>query len=1226
MKRNSSLFYLLFFLFLIACQKKAVFVQTESNYVIEESDELIYSVFLIGDAGGDTADSRPVFKNLAKELDQANPNQSILAFLGDNIYPLGLHAKKHKLYSQDTSRINAQLKLAKKFKGKSIFISGNHDWKQGGKEGLKYVKRQEDYIQDYLGKKVFHPSDGCAGPKEISLSDDLVLVCIDTQWWLHQKIKARGAKDDCSCRTKEDFITDFKEILKSNREKNILVIGHHPLFSTGSHGGYFTVKDHLFPLTSINKNWWIPMPVIGSIYPFYRSFFGDIQDIPHPQYQSLIQGLFSAMNEYENVVYAAGHEHNLQYTQKERLHHIISGAGSKKTVLKFNKRIEFGAYKRGYAKLNYYASGKVILSFMDGENEGKILFQKQLYTSNLKKFQNSKSKSISYAGKTEKVIPDSNYQAGKVKRFFFGDLNRDVWTKEIEVPVLDLHQEYGGLTPVGKGGGMQTLSLKMMGGDGHVYKLRGIKKNADFLVERDLRGTLAQDVIYDGIAGSHPYASVIVPKIANAANIYYTEPRLVYIPKDSILGDYLDEFGGMFALLEVHPNDDMSEYANFGNSDKVMSTGKVIQKLEADYKYKIDKEHLIRSRLVDMFLGDWDRHDDQWRWARLKDGDKYILRAIPRDRDQVFFQFDGFVMKIANRKWLQRKFQNFSDDVRDIAGLNFNARYFDRYFLNEANQEDWMKEAKYLQQVLSDEVLLEALQDFPKEAFEHNGLDLFENLKARRKKLLEFAERYYEVLSREVSIHGTLNKDYFLIERLPNGDVEVKIYPIKKGKIEFDQIHFQRLFKRSETKEINIFGLDENDQYQIKGKSKRSIKVRLIAGDQKDEFVDSSSVLGWSKKTIIYDTKKVENTNLGSEAKRIIRKEENALLFNRKAFKYDVLRPIPSIGFNVNDGFFIGPGFQLIKHGFNKVPYKEKHDFKANYTIKAEGFNIEYGNEFVDLLGRLDFRSRFEINYPEVYQFYGLGNETKIDEERFGNSSVRQQNFASQISVVYSSKENASSLIFSGGYERVNIEEIPPVGLLFENRKKQEFTSTGLTYEYFNADQRVNPTKGIHFQLGAEYKRSTINDDVAFMQYQSKLAVYVPINWFKRNTTLAFRLGAATNEGDYNFYHANYLSGIGQLRGITRNRYAGESVSYNNIEIRKSFMKVSNYVALFDFGALVHYDIGRVWIGEIDESNFWHQSTGLGVYLSVLDFVSLVGTYSISNFDQNFNFGTKFYF
>ena len=476
-----------------------------------------------------------------------------------------------------------------------------------------------------------------------------------------------------------------------------------------------------------------------------------------------------------------------------------------------------------------------------------------LYTKDIKAFgETAEGNKPSYAGRFKTVIPDSTFEASRFKQLFFGKLNRDVWTTPVQVPFLDIHHAFGGLKPVAKGGGMQTLSLKLIGGDGREYKLRAIKKSAANLVDPELRGTMAEDVIYDGIAASHPYAAVTLPEFSKAAEVYYTDPLLVYVPKDSILGDYMQDFGGQFCLLEVHPKDDMREYDNFGNSKKILNYSKAIKKIEQHQDHKVDADFAVRSRLLDMFLGDWDRHDDQWRWATFEEENFTIYRPIPRDRDQVFFQFDGLVMNIANRKWLIRKFQHFEEDVRDIAGLNFNARYFDRYFLIEADAEVWNKQAQFLMERLTDEVIEAAAAKLPMNAFDVNGEELIQILKKRREKIGEFAKRHYKHLAKNVDVYGSMKDDYFNVKRLESGAVEVAIYPRKKGKKEIEKGFYSRTFYPMETKEIRLYGLDGEDEYEITGKSKNSIRVRVIASEEKDKLKDHSSVNAWSKQTVYY--------------------------------------------------------------------------------------------------------------------------------------------------------------------------------------------------------------------------------------------------------------------------------------------------------------------------------------------------------------------------------------
>ncbi len=459
-----------------------------------------------------------------------------------------------------------------------------------------------------------------------------------------------------------------------------------------------------------------------------------------------------------------------------------------------------------------------------------------------------------------------------------------------------------------------------------------------------------------------------------------------------------------------------------------------------------------------------------------------------------------------------------------MPGLSFNARYFDRYFLNQADWKTWETQAKIIQELLINQIIQDALSDLPPEAYNYNGKDLERILIARRKKIIEFAKRYYKVLAKEVDIHGTLEKDYFEVIRLKNGDVEVNIYLRKDGDKVKSKLYYHRVFKNGETKEIRLYGLDDKDEYKISGISKTSILVRIIASENKDKIEDVSAVKGPKKYTRIYDEEGKSDIELGSEAKLTVLDAEDAILFNRKEFKYDALTPIPSVGVNPDDGFFFGPGFKYVKQGFKKAPYKYMHDFNANYALRAEGFNIFYKVDYVKVLGNFDLGGRAEINEPEVFQFYGLGNNTDVVEQQLGNSDVRLNNYEVIGKLSLSSKDLANRLAVNIGYQIVDLDIFPNYAVVFENDRNQQFLNTGLTYTYFNADNRVNPTKGISFLLNGTYTNSTVNGEVSFVSMESSLSFYIPVNYFKKKTTLAIRSGIKTIDGDFNFYQANFLS------------------------------------------------------------------------------------------------------
>ncbi|MBL4669961.1 MAG: metallophosphoesterase [Flavobacteriales bacterium] len=335
-------------------------------------------IFLVGDAGEPEAKTFKVFDALLKQVKPIEEKSTII-FLGDNIYPGGMPNKTEKGRVEAEEIILYQLNRLKQSKAKTYYIPGNHDWNKGKKNGLSHVLNEEKFIEEGLDDHSFIPSNGCPGPVDVAISDNLVLIAIDTQWWLHQYEKSPIRAGDCKEITTVDVIKKLKVILAKNEEKHILIVGHHPLMSKGEHGGFRTLKSHIFPLTNLNKNLYLPLPILGSFYPLYRSWIGNIQDLAHPKYKKMIKDLQTVFEEHKNLIYAAGHEHNLQYYNEGSHHYIVSGSGSKLSDVKKLKSPNFSAKHKGYFKLSYLKNGSILIdSYGIVEGKEKLLFRKRI--------------------------------------------------------------------------------------------------------------------------------------------------------------------------------------------------------------------------------------------------------------------------------------------------------------------------------------------------------------------------------------------------------------------------------------------------------------------------------------------------------------------------------------------------------------------------------------------------------------------------------------------------------------------------------------------------------------------------------------------------------------------------------------------------------------------------------------------------------------------------------
>lgn len=268
-------------------------------------------------------------------------------------------------------RISEQLKVVKDYRGKVIFLPGNHDWENAGENGLAQVKEEERFIEEYLkSEEVFLPGNACPGPAEVELNDRTVLLVLDTQWWLHTHTR-NAYPNPCPAATDSAFLQAVQHALTKHSGKQVIVCAHHPLLSNGNHGGYYSWKNHVFPLTMLQKNLFIPIPILGTIGVAYRHFHGSHQDIPHPHYRKLQKALMDQFSAYPGLIYAAGHEHNLQYHPQGGQHYIVSGAGTKTTFVRKRRTAAFVQSHKGFARIDFEENGGSVLRFFQPDEAGQ---------------------------------------------------------------------------------------------------------------------------------------------------------------------------------------------------------------------------------------------------------------------------------------------------------------------------------------------------------------------------------------------------------------------------------------------------------------------------------------------------------------------------------------------------------------------------------------------------------------------------------------------------------------------------------------------------------------------------------------------------------------------------------------------------------------------------------------------------------------------------------------
>jgi UDP-2,3-diacylglucosamine pyrophosphatase LpxH len=1212
------------FYFLLSVFCLSFFSPLQARAQLNETDinpndtSRVYTVFLIGDAGETPLDRpEPNLVLLQRQLKEAG-EQSAVVFLGDNIYPKGLPDSGDVYRPLAEQFLINQLKTVKDYPGDIFFIPGNHDWDRSGRSGWRNLQNQEEFVEQYLDRgNTFLPDGGCPGPVEVQLTDELTLIIVDTQWWLHPWDKP-GRDSDCDAKTTNELLLELDDIIKRNEDKSIIVASHHPMFSYGSHGGRYTWRQHFFTLTDLNKKLYFPLPIIGSIYPLYRRLFGSQQDIAHPVYRQMTQSLRDVFRQHPNLIHAAGHEHSLQYIAEDGVHYIVSGSGSKRDFVSPGRNSPFALSSRGFARIDYLANGDVFLEFWvpdANRPQGQMVYRHKLKTRPPApaELPAALTEHLDFTDSTVVTNASDLYRARGFKRFLLGNNYRAEWEQPVRFPVFDIGREKGGMQILQRGGGQQTASLRLEDSTGLQYVLRSVDKNARGLIPENLHRTIANEALQDQMSASNPYGALIIPYMAQAAGIFHTRPRIVYIPDDPRLGRYRSTFANTLALYEERPAKDGTDRPNFGNSEKIISTAKVLSRLEKDNDNRVDQQAVLRARLFDVVIGDWDRHDDQWRWATFEEkiqGEKEgIYRPIPRDRDVVFYLNEGLLPKIASRSWLLPKIQGFDHEVRDMKGFMQNARYFDRSFLNEPSREEWLAIADTLQRLLTDSVLTHAVQQWPEEIRQHSGDRILERLKARRDGLKKSAEEYYEILAKQVDVVGSNKMERFEITRLNNDDTHVKVIKISK-KDNLKQTLYERTFKQSETQEIRLYGLGGDDQFIVRGEVDRGIRIRIIGGRGNDLIVDSSNVRrGSGHHTIVYDTRSGNRFQFGPDTRNETEDNPRVHQYNRKGYRTNQGSPLADLQYNADDGLLLSLGAMYRTHSFRREPFASEHRLLGSWATATNSFNFRYNSTITDVLGDLDLVTNLEAREPRfVTNFFGLGNETSYTLNEPGGINFyryrsRQVHFNTMLAKRMGPFQN---FYFGPALQTVRVLPDPGRFLLTENeairpevQDRQSWAGLKLHYEVDKRDAGMMPNEGVVWNVHMDMWKGLPARVEDFAQFSTDLTLYWTLRLPAR-FTIANRVGFGHNFGDFAFYQGQVIGGNTNLRGFRNARFAGRTALYNNTELRILLFNTRSYLLPARIGVLGFHDVGRVW-HDGERSARWHRSIGPGLWIAPLD-------------------------
>ncbi|WP_124980446.1 metallophosphoesterase [Nonlabens xiamenensis] len=1151
--------------------------------------------FLLGNLNSKSAPTAE-FESLISSIKSQSRPEDYTIVLGDNVDSEDFNEEDHD--KKDRENYIKRMEMIANIGNQVLVIPGNEDWND---EGLKGLKSIEELTEDILDNdEVFQPENGCPF-EELDISDSVHLFVVDSQWYIENWDSNPQFNDECEINTREKFLYVLGDEMRKQRHKTVIVAMHHPLYSNGIYGGQIGPRMIMKPSSD---NGYIP--VLGGAWSFIRAQGGvSRQDRFNPLMNELMESIKDASADIDRLFFVSAHDRSLQYIDDGAIKQLVSGTAVEEGIATLGKKGRLSSGQLGYAILKVYQDQSSQVEFYTLE-DNKIdqvyahsAFAKAIpyNTDSLPPVTQDFVKSSVY--KKEETEKDADFEE------FYGKHYRYLYGIEVEAPVVKLDTLFGGMRVERAGGGNQTQGLRLLDAQDREFNMRALEKDAlQFLksagygnvdTDKYFAETIPQEMVRDFYTAAHPYGAFAVPRLAGAIDLNHTHPKLYYIPKQEVLGDFNEIHGNRLYMIVEKPDKSFDDRHMFGNNQDVESTSDFFKKIREDEHHVVDERLYIRARIFDMLLGDWDRHEDQWRWAEIvdpEDEDKKSYIAVPRDRDQVFARFDGKLLEsLHNILTSTRQFGNYGPDIKYIKEFSQSAIKLDRAVLQRSDLDLWQEEVKYIQENITPEIVALAFNEMPDEVKDDLWSQTQLDLLARKENLPDIVDRYYQHFISFQTLKGTDKDDYFEINGTQEGMTHVVAYRIIDG--EKEGVLFDRTFDPEQTDELWIYGLDDDDVFEINNMHLSRLKVVISGGKGDDEYKISRG-----NGVSIYDYDSEDNEFTSSNGAKVILRDDYEINH------YDTEKVPVSKGslkldfaYNPDTGFTPTLFYNKTHLGFERNPYSSKLGIGSTYysLTQAAKFWIEGG--LGNALGHWNLEGKAQIttnNYTE--NFFGYGNNTNFDRDTdydLNRILMQRQEVTGELVKIGS---YGSSFKLGLGYQAVELDGNSPANTGV-TQARDDYMRYHFDYAYESRDHQRFPTRGMVFKASTAFT-DDLSNDRKFFSVDPHLEFWNAMN-DARSLVLNTRVAAQTRIGDdpY-FYQAARLGADQGLRSFRQQRFtanyalnAGADLAYDLPPLRTKLLPLRLIPYL-------GYDVGKVWQDDRRSSRL-HNSYGGGLHIGM---------------------------
>ncbi|HEX8904204.1 MAG TPA: hypothetical protein VF771_05140, partial [Longimicrobiaceae bacterium] len=533
---------------------------------------------------------------------------------------------------------------------------------------------------------------------------------------------------------------------------------------------------------------------------------------------------------------------------------------------------------------------------------------------------------------------------------------------------------------------------------------------------------------------------------------------------------------------------------------------------------RVDARAFLTARLMDVFFGDWDRHWDQWRWARFDAGGLRWWRPIPRDRDNAFNHNEGLIPSLA--RGVTPILVRFGDEYDDIRRYHHQPSELDRRLLTSLPREEWDSTARQLRARLTDAVIDSAVRRMPPEYFALRGEELASVLKARRDGLPQIAAEFYRFLAREVDVHTTDKPERAEIVRQADGSVDVTVHTRDDvGGVPY----YHRRFLPGETRDVRLYLHGGDDQAVVRGASD-GIMVRVIGGGGDDQLRDQAEDRG---RTVFYDDRGHNRIDPGSGARVDTREWQPprpATLLGNPPPPRDWgtagSLTAPYANWELNIGPVIGLGPNWKRYGFRRAPHAEQIGLRLLWApLERNGYGamLHYDRQITNRPASVWLNARGS-NFEDV-RFHGFGNQSPADPDRdlfeVDQTQVRVQ-------AAYEVRPGNRLRLYAGPAAKwTDPGDVRSVSAVLGNERFWQAGAIGGA-ALDARDSVLDPRKGARALVTASGYGSDLWGP--FGRFEGEAAGYLSVPG-RMGPTLALRAGGQKAVGDFPFQESAFVGG-----------------------------------------------------------------------------------------------------